>query len=190
MDFSTLASTFASVVGLVGLFKAEGNARETRTLDHFIEWLQRHRHEQLVSLIQDNSQILQTLREFIEAQHDEVIAQLQRLDHVLSSVASHDTEFSALAFAIRPSSSISDQSVSILQQLNQATASKFIESKTMEGTTYHLVDGTQGMITIDDARFIDDDLISLCKIGLLRLDYTSQGSRLFIITRAGAAVGG
>lgn len=190
MEPLTLASAFASIVGLLGVFKSETRADESQDFNQFIAWLQTHRHEQLANLILDNAQLVQSLRTLTEARHDEVLAKLESLDEVLSGVASHLAAFKPLADAVRANTHISHQAISILRQLNATSASRFLEVRTSSGLRYHLMDDKTGMLQIDDERFIEDDLLSLCEYGLLRLDYGSRGSRIFIITRVGAAVGG
>ena len=53
----------------------------------------------------------------------------------------------------------------------------------MGGTHYQVMDG-DGMIEIEEQRFVDDDLNQLVDLSLLRGDYNSQGGRVFYITRA------
>ena len=59
----------------------------------------------------------------------------------------------------------------------------------MDESEYAMPDGN-GQIQINEPRFIDDDLLKLCDLGLLRLSRNSSGGRIFTITRAGAVVGG
>jgi hypothetical protein len=51
------------------------------------------------------------------------------------------------------------------------------------------MDEGSGNLEVSDERFVDDDLQTLCELGMLRPDI-SQGSRKFVITRQGAKVGG
>ena len=188
MEPITLATSFATIVGLLNAFKSQADAREAKDLNQFLDWLQRHRHDQLVNLIQDNQQLAASLRPLIEGQHDEVMAKLTRLDELLSSVAHHVAEFQPLADASRPATRISDQAVSILRQMNEAEASRFIEGKTREGARYQMMDGTGGVLEVPDSRFIEDDLAILSELGFLRRAYGGRGSRIFIITRSGASL--
>ncbi|MEM9753432.1 MAG: hypothetical protein AAF916_08605, partial [Planctomycetota bacterium] len=160
------------------------------TVDQYLDWLRRREHEQLANLIQANSPLSNALQELLSQQHDEVMEKLRGLDRVLSDVASHVLGFKAIADAVATESRISEQAVSILRQLNQSNASRFAEIKTLAGTSFRTWDGGRENIEITDERFIEDDLLSLCELGLLRLDYGSKGTRFFYITRAGARVGG
>lgn len=190
MEPLSTASAFASIVGLLGVFKSERRAEESATVDQYVDWLRRQEHEQLANLIQNNAQLSESLQALLSQQHDEVMAKLHDLDQVLSDVASHVVGFQAIAEAMAVESRLSDQAVSILRQMNEAQTSKLIEIKTMSGTTYQTMDGQRTVLTINDPRFIEDDLNTLCELGLLRMDFGGAGSRLFIITRSGASVGG
>ena len=190
MEPLTTAAAFASIVSLLGLFKSERRADESATIDQYIDWLRRREHEQLADLIQNNAELSSSLQALLSQQHEEVMSKLHGLDQVLSDVASHIVGFKAIADAMAVESRLSDQAVSILHQLNEANASRFAEIKTLGGTWFQTWDGERKNIEITDGRFIEDDLLSLCELGLLRLDYGSKGTRFFYITRAGAAVGG
>ena len=188
MEPLTLATSFATIVGLLNVFKSQADAREAKDLNQFLDWLQRHRHDQLVNLIQDNQQLAASLVPLIEGQHEEVMAQLARLNDLLSSLARHVAGFTPLVEASHSATMISDQAVSILHQMNAARASRCLEIRSQGGIVYEMLDGTHGRLTITDERFIEDDLATLCEFGLLRLDYNATGGRIFIITRAGASL--
>ena len=190
MDPLTLATGFASIVGLLGVYKAEVHGREGRDFDAYVDWLRRREHAQLVDLLVRNEELSQALRELIQDQHGEVVEKLQELDTVLSTVARHVAEFQPLADAIRTQSGLSQQAASILRQLNQANASQLLEAESLRDTTYMMMDGRGGQLKVDETRFIKDDLDTLCELGLLREDGGGSGSRVFRITRAGATVGG
>jgi len=190
MEPTTLTTIFASAIGLLGVFKAEVRDREGRDFDAYIDWLRRQEHDQLVDLIVGNAELSRSLRTLVEDQHSHVMAKLAELDKVLSSVSRNIAEFQPLADAVIIESGLSDQAVSVLRQLNETDASRFLEIRFDGGAEYTILERGKGNLEIDDPRFIEDDLLTLCDLGLLRLDYNSQGDRIFVITRAGAAVGG
>jgi len=189
MEPITFATAFASIVGLLGVYKNEVREREGRDFNAYLDWLQRREHGQLVDLIHGNDELSRSLRVLVEDQHGEVMAKLAELDKTLCSVASHIAEFQPLADAIRAKSGLSDQAVSILRQLNEAEASRFLEIGLQEGNEYAFLD-THGQLQIDEPGFIYGDLDTLRELGLLLLSHNESGGRIFTITRAGAAVGG
>jgi hypothetical protein len=175
---------------LLGVFNAERRAGETATIDQYVQWLRSHQHEQLANLILDNAELARSIQDLIANQHDEVMAKLRSLDRVLSEVASHIIDFKPIADAMAVQSRLSDQAIQILHQLNEAEASRFMELKISGGTSFQIWDGKRGVINMGDVRFIEDDLATLCDLGLLMPDFGTGGDRFFTITRAGAAVGG
>jgi hypothetical protein len=190
MEPITTVSAFASIISLIGVFKSERRAKDSATINQYVDWLRRCQHDQLANLIQGNIQLSQSLQTLLSQQHDEVMAKLRGLDQMLSDVASRTAIFKEIAGALPLSSRISDQAVSILRELNEANASQFAEIPSFDGTCFQISDGKRGNIVITDERFIEDDLLTLCELGLLRLRQTSKGTRFFHITRAGAEVGG
>jgi len=190
MEPITIATAFGSIIGLLGVFKAEVSGRESQDYNAFVDWLRRQEHKQLVDLILRNQDISGSLRVLVEDQHGQVMAKLTGLDKVLSSVARNIADFQPLADAVRIQSGLSDQAVSVLRQMNEQNASTFVEMRVRHSSEFTILDGDRGEVRIADPRFIEDDLLTLCELNLLRLSYSPKGSRIFVITRAGAAVGG
>jgi hypothetical protein len=188
MEPITVATAFASIVGLIRMYKAEVQEHDGRVFNGYIEWLRRQEHTQLVDLILGNDVLTQSVRDLIEDQHGEVMAKLESLDKIITGVARHIGTFQSLANVIR-GAQLSGQAVSVLHQLNHANSSGFVEIRWDGGGEYDMLD-TNGQIQISEPRFIDDDLLTLCELDLLRLSYNASGDRIFTITRAGAAVGG
>ncbi len=113
-----LLTGFVTIVGLLGQWKATTDARDSKDLDQYIDWLRRKEHGQLVHLILHNEQLSKSLRGLIEDQHVNVMAKLENLEHVLSGIAMHLEGFQPLAGALGVQSVLSDQSISILRQMN------------------------------------------------------------------------
>jgi hypothetical protein len=189
MDPLTLATSFATIISLIGMYRSEKSGREDVSYDDFVGWLQRHQHEQLVELLADNQQIAKSTKGLIEAQHEAVMEGLSAINKVVCDIAAQIGSVAPLAQAMAVESSISDQAIGILVQLDGHDASKFLEASYLNGTDYILLNGDRSQLTIADKRFIEDDLNTLCEYGLLRLDLNAQGSRLFHLTRSGAHVG-
>jgi hypothetical protein len=125
------------------------------------------------------------LKSILSLNHRELVQRLDALDSVLSSVATHVKTFSSLATTIRPGSILSNQAISIVNQLVASGAQEFWERKVLGpgGTSYHLMGGASGVLEIAEPRFVEDDLNILVELGMLRQDFGSKGTRKFIITR-------
>ena len=182
MDLMTGAGAFATIVGLLSSFKAERSGGE---MDEFILWLKEKRHEDVVAGIEHNKGLATQLTGILSTNHEVLVQKLASLDEMLSSVATHVESFSGLAQAIHPHGAMSTQAMSVLKQLVESGAKLFMEHKVMSGEPddYILMDGANGSIKYDEPRFMEDDLETLVRLGLLRLEFGSKGSRRFFITR-------
>ncbi len=182
MDLLTGATTFSTIIGLLCNFKAERSSGE---LSEFIQWLKDKRHEDVAVRIKDNLMLTEQLTEILSINNEVLIQKLESLDELLSSIATQVESFSGLAKVIHPHAELSNQALSVLRQLVDSGAKLFMEHKMMTGEAneYKLMDGAHGSIHYDEPRFIDDDLDILVRLGLLRLEYASQGSRRFLVTR-------
>jgi len=176
-------TAFATIVGLLGTFKSERRTRSDDEYRAFIDWLGEKRHTELVRSIQGNVQLVAALAAFLHGSHDEVMSKLANLDETILMLASRIDGVQDVARAIAPGSGVSDQALSILQQLSESGGSVFLELKTFGGTTYQVMDA-QAQIEVKEPRFVEDDLSQLCSLGLLLQDSNSNGGRLFRITRA------
>lgn len=183
MDLTTGAGAFATIIGLLCNFKSQHSSKD---LNDFISWLKQKQHDDVVLSLQNNQLLLQQLSSLLSENHGKLLNRLNDLDVLISSVASHIKEFAGLARTLHPQLSISDQAVSILRQFASSGAKLFIERKFMNGhpNEYSLLDGGLGKLSYDEPRFIEDDLDTLVRMGLLRMDFASKGSRRFHVTRS------
>ena len=82
---------------------------------------------------------------------------------------------------------IAAQAISILFQLNAASASQFYEVPDRIPSELIMLDGAGRYLRFDDLRSLEDDLAALCELGLLlRQGSTEVGTRAYTITRAGS----
>lgn len=184
MDPLTAAGAFATIVGLLGNFKAE---RSSSDLSDFYEWLKEKHHEEVAASIQRNETLSQQLSQILSSNHDELIDGLNQLDILISSVAGQIKEFSGLAKTIHAESIFSDQAIHILKQFVASGAKMIMEHKIRSRSNsdkYFLMEGAHGEIEYDEPRFMEDDLQTLVGTGLITLQYTSKGTRQFLITRS------
>jgi len=77
------ASEYASIVGLLSAFSASRNSQKAEDAQSFIEWLIKHKHEELALEIQKN----QSTSIFIKAFLNKEIPEIQlKLDSILALV--------------------------------------------------------------------------------------------------------
>jgi len=190
-------STFVTIVGLIGLFKAQrdvaradGEAAKSANITEYIEWLRRHDHLQIVEMLESDREMLQSVQDLIAGNHLDVISKLSELESLVSTIAEGMAAFKPIIHAIarKPVDVLSAQAIDILRQMNAVQASELYEIRA-NGELVYLTDKA-GEIRISDQRFIKDDISKLKKYGMLFPGrFISGVERVYVITRAGAAFG-
>lgn len=185
MDPLSLASSFASIVGLIGMFKQERKEKGAADKNDFLQWLESHNFEEYAKMISSSSEALREIDKVLSDNHEVIVSKLQKIDNILSTLAKNMDLLGGLAESMYHSPSISDQAIDILRQLVYSTSSDFMKFKLGPDTVaLNLMQG--GHIAFKERRFIDDDLDTLVNCRLLRLSYGSQGSEIYSITRDAA----
>ena len=180
---------FATIVGLVCNFKSEQRAVSDDEYKEFIQWLGDKRHQDLIDEIQSNHLLGLGLKKLFNENHNVIVDKLNKLDDSITSIASQVDGFKDIANAVTLNSGLSDQAISLLQQLDESGGSAFLEVANLSGKEFLMLDGkTSQQLHMNEDRFIDDDLSQLCSLGLLIPDYNSSGSRLFKITRSAVSL--
>lgn len=182
MDPLAIAGAFATIVGLLCDYKSEHRAETDDEYRSFLEWLQTKRHDEIMKGIESNIQLANSLKAFLHRDNETIIGKLTAIDDILARIASTIDGFADISRAINPNSELSQQAIGILKQLNNSGGSRFTEINIRGNLLFQVVDGN-GRIDYDEPRFIEDDLKTLAKLGLLLLDRTSQGHRMFHLTR-------
>ncbi|MCI8210780.1 hypothetical protein AUC61_14675 [Pseudomonas sp. S25] len=182
----TLSSAFTSVVGLIGQFKSGRDAASGSDFNDFMTWLVKSNHHEIKSMIEANHTTTIGIKAVLGQQSSELTAVLGRLDDMLTAFASTFAGFSDIGAGLNPSSVISDQALDILRQFESLGASTAIEIKLSGHTLLQAASG--GNIKYEDARFLEDDLRTLARLGLLELDRNKSGNRVFHYTRAASAL--
>lgn len=184
MDLSVATTAFASIVSLIADFRAHRDASQSADYEEFERFLATRRHDGILGLLNRNTEIGLAIKALLKEDRDTLRDRFDRLDNAMASIASRMAGFGPLVEALRPSANVSAQAVSILQQFKDSGASKAIDIG-IPGR-YLLTDGNQGELVFSEAQFVQDDLMRLCEMGLLRPDVNSTGKRMFVFTRAGA----
>ncbi len=182
MDPLTASTAFASIVGLISIFNQERADRKTQSLQDFTRWLDEHKHEQMKEFILASHDVEREIDALLRQDHVEIIAKLEGMDLMLAAILGKVEGLGAIGQAIHPNSELSDQAVSILQQLVNSSAKEFGKLPHMQGVSMPLVPNG-GEIAVDDFRFLDDDLQTLLDFGLLSLRVGSHGSEFYGVTR-------
>ena len=183
MDPLTLASSFATIVGLIGMFKQEGKEGSPVGKSDFLEWLESHNFDEYAKMISNSEGTLLEIENLLSENHEIAMSKLHRIDEVLSTLAKNMDLMGGLAESIYQSTSISDQAINVLRQLVNSPSTSFMKHRVGPNTDALILMQGGGQVNFEEQRFIDDDLNTLVSYGLLRLSYGSNGSEIYSITR-------
>lgn len=181
MDPLSAAGTFASIVGLICNFKSERNSYTSNEYQEFIGWLEEKRHGEIIEIIKANSDLCSGINKFLQEDNKIIKDNLNALGDIMLKLSSRIEGLSGIALAINTRNQISEQSLKILRQFEDSASSFFIEIKLHGRSVFQFDKG--GQIEYEEPRFVEDDILTLLDLGMLRLDYNSKGGRVFYITR-------
>ena len=184
LDLLTVSLSFATVVGLIAEFKSERKESSDDEYKVFIDWLTQKRHLSVVKRLTENKEMALSIQELLNQNHTEVVARLEGMDQILRGIASRLPSFSGLVTSVSTEHKISDQSLSIITQFVESEASFLIELTISGDVSLIVGDGKGGAISIEDQRFLHDDMSKLYELDFLKADRNGQGSRVWRITRS------
>ena len=182
MEPLAAASTFATLVGLLRIFRQERGGHKTLDHQEFVEWLQHHRHEDLKSLIVNTATLRTEVDNILRSDHAQILQKLDQVSEILVGLMSRVGEFRGLALAVAPNSDLSDQALSILRQFANTGANCFYYLD-HGGGQFSLGVRNGGQFEVTEQRFLGDDLDKLVGLGLLMVELNPQGDPLYHITR-------
>ena len=185
MDPITLAFSFSTIVGLICNYRSEKKNQEDENYSDFLLWLSEANHDEIKTLIEGNIEISQGIKTLLLENRDMFVKKLEAIEGVLLKLSSQIPGFSSLANAINQSLDISEQAISVISQLEKTGFSKMLEVGFDQGTSL-VVFGNSLSLTIQEPRFLDDDLNTLVGLGLLLKDFNSSGRAIYTLTRNAA----
>jgi len=183
MGATAATSAFATVVGLLSDFVSQRKQAKAEDYQEFLDWLSEHRHTEIVELLGQQSRTVTSIKALMAQDRQDLNGRLEGLDRVIAGFAGVIDELKPVAEALHPGSALSEQALDILRQFQKAGASKALSLSDFGGPSTIFIDGKQGNLVIPDERFRDDDLGTLVDLGLLRLEYNSNGRPMYIYTR-------
>lgn len=183
MEPITVASAFATVVGLLSVFKQERKDATAASTDEFLQWLDAHRHQEIRDQIAQSYHLSTELNQLLQADHGQIMEKLGEIDSVLATLARQTTCFRGLASMLRPDAGLSEQALHFLRTLVSSDAKEIGKMSFMGGFRLQLVP-SGGEIRVMEPRLVDDDLGTLVQLGLLRYRAGSKGTSFYGITRS------
>jgi hypothetical protein len=177
------ATTFASIVGLIGQFRAERSGSEKAKFEEFELWLENNHRQDVLAALLGNTSAIEGIKEVMQEDNDVILKRLEGLDAAFTAFATNVRGFAQIAEGLNPNAVLSVQAVSILKQFELGGSSKILESGTFGGPSYMFLDGDSGDLKFEEEQFLEDDLLTLVDLGLLRPDFNSKGGKMFRYTR-------
>ncbi len=158
-------------------------------MEEFMDWLTTH-YSEMNQLLKDNRNLSISIKAFLVDNHSVAMEKLEEIHQLILNLYASNQFTKGIIHAIDPKAGLSEQSISILKQMNEREASKILEMKDMQGTRYRPLDGNSivGSLEVTEKRFIQDDLNDLVNTGCLLLDYNERGAKVYSITRLGASI--
>ncbi len=185
MDPVTTSTAFATIVGLIGLFKQEAGSQKGKDTKSFMEWLEHHRHEEIKDLILRTHGLSEEIDQLLSEEHQAILAKLNSLDNSIAALASHIAGLGGMVQAIHPGSELSEQAFYFLSTLVRSGAKRILYLPHLNGVSFQLDNGQE--LDVKEGRFLEDDLDGLVQLGLLTVSHGSHSSRTYRITRNAAA---
>ena len=183
MDPLSLASAFATIVGLIGQFRGERTGNTQPSFEDFQQWLEEYHQNDIKDLLDQQAKMVEGIKIILAEERDIFLEKMQSINNALIAYSSPINGLSQIAEALNPNSCLSDQAISILKQFEDAGASKALDHNTRAGLILIFIDGKGGSIEIKEQRFLESDLNKLINLGLLIQGKNSKGNNLYTITR-------
>ncbi len=177
-------AAFATIVGLLRIFKQERGDRNKADHQTFMEWLDYHHHEELKSLIVNTAALRTEVDKILAADHAAMLEKLDDIQTIVAQLLSRVDEFRGLSLAVAPGASLSEQAVSVLRQFAHSGAD-FLFYANYGGGQFALQPENGAPLQVSEPRFLKNDLDQLVALGLFSVECNSQGDPLFSLTRNG-----
>ena len=192
MDPLSLAGSFATILQLIGQFKSDRGAEATKSYEVFRDWLADNHHEDIIKLLEQHSNTLVGIKLALGEDRQMLVEVLRDLDHKMAILAATTITLAPLAQALHPDVQIAQEALNFLQSFEQSGSGRALEIIDLRGREIMPLDApptSRNILSPSDWRFFEDDIATMCNLGLLRVDYDDSGTRRFHLTRKGSALG-
>lgn len=183
---NTATTGFATIVSLVCNFASLRQGSPEKDIHLYTEFMNylRTNHQEVMHQVESNNNLAHSLKTLLSQGIDDIIQKLDALDRIMAGVAANLDGFKQLSTAVYQNEILSEEALDILKRFYASGAAKFIETSDMArgGKTFVPISGTGGNLYYNH-RFLEDDLLTLCKFGFLELSHDSKGGRIFHLTR-------
>lgn len=185
MDPLGIASGYATIVSLIGQFRAERKNEETVNYQDFVAWLIEHKHQEVMRAIEANHGTAVSVKALLNQRADIILAKIAELDALIAGISLKIGELAPLAESLYPGKLLSEDAIDIIDALNKSGSAEFFVVRSI-GAPPYINFSHGGGLQFDDPRFLDDDLDTLLSLGFLTQRF-SGSSTLYCITRSAVA---
>lgn len=187
MDPITGASALASIVGLIGQFKSGRDSARSEDFGEFMQWLIESNQSELKSMIEENQVTAINIKAILNQNQSKLESSLAQIGEALATFTSTIDGFSGLSKSLLPDAILSEQAVRILKEFEDAEAGQIIVVESIDAPPYLLFLDVAGSIRINEPRYLNSDLNSLCSLGLLSKGPRTRDGDVYNFTRAASA---
>jgi hypothetical protein len=179
---------FATLASLLADFNASRRDGRAATIEEFQSWLAAQRHDQVLGVLMQSQSTLISLKVLLATDRNVLAQKLEALDQHLTLIASQTEGLKALAQAVRPTYQLSDQAISILEQLVRGGVTSFARSGNLMGPELHALNGRGDVrLALQEPNYLVGDIETLCELGLVRfVDTNGNHDPVYQLDRAAA----
>lgn len=178
-----MVAEFATIVGLLSAFSSGRTGQKQLELSEFLVWLAEHNHDDIKQSIEANQTTTISIKAILNRGLVDVHEKLDTISERLAILASRSEGIEKLATAYAHES-ISDQSLEILQLMEENVSEYFLLSKELSAKQQRLVLNPGPNYLCKETRFFQDDLQLMLELGLLVVRQNSRGDPIYYYTRA------
>lgn len=183
---NTATTGFATIVGLICNFASLRQDNSEKNVDLYVEFVSylQANHKEVLNQIDSNNDLAHSLKALLSQGIGDIVQKMEALDRIMAGVAANLDGFKQLSTSMYQNEVLSEEALDILKKFYASGAAKFIETAVMDrgGKTFIPISGSGGNLYYNH-RFLEDDILTLCKLGFLELSTNSRGDRVFHLTR-------
>lgn len=181
--YFALSSGFPQIVGLLAAFYSINDGKTD--LEEFKAWLDTSNNEYAIKIIENNTQLQNTLSSFINNNHEDNVSKLSHLSDEIVRLAHKIEGLDKIASSFEISGDLSQQAIDVLRQFVNSKSPKMhhVNLNTLDEHQHiYILEGADN-IQYKEPIFIEDDIQSLVVRNLITKKITNKGNIIYSITR-------
>ena len=152
------------ILSLIQIFHRERDKTKQANTEELFKWLLEHKFSEIKDSISQNKILTGEIENLLRSNRDELIERFNKLEEMVGVVASGFSDFRKIVSAINPSAELSAQALSIINQFVDSGGRLILTIRHLNGMIIQT--DNRVAIKVAEFRFLDDDLSTLCNVGL------------------------